>query len=145
MTDRIGPSHQLVADDIRARITSGEYEVGAPIPSTKKLVAQYEMSPTVVRHAVERLRADGVLIGHPGKAVYVRAKPGDAAVAGRDLKALTETVAELKRRTEGYTELEQAVSRLESNLMDLYARFGFEYSQSRQAGRKQQDEAMSHG
>jgi GntR family transcriptional regulator len=103
---RIGPSWQLVADDIRARIRSGEYPIGSPIPSTARLMAMHEVSSTVVRHAVEQLRSDGVLIGHSGKGVYVQAMPGDVRAPD---------------------DVAQAVGRIEANLIDLYGKLGFDY------------------
>lgn len=112
MAGTIGPSYQRVADDIRARIRSGEYQVGQPIPSTARLMDMHQVSSTVVRHAVEQLRADGVLVGHSGKAVYVQAMPGNAAGAP-DGAALT-----------GLT---QSVGRIEANLIDLYGKLGFDY------------------
>lgn len=106
MAARIGPSYQLVADDIRTRIRSGEYPIGEPIPSTARLMAMHEVSSTVVRHAVEQLRSDGVLIGHSGKGVYVQAMPDDA----RDP-----------------ADVAQSVGRIEANLIDLYGKLGFDY------------------
>ena len=109
---RIGPAYRLVADDIRGRIISGEYEVGQPIPSTPRLSEQYGVSKTVIRRAVELLAGDGILIGHAGKAVYVRARPQDDG-GGRD----------------DLGELATAVARIEANLIELYGRTGYDYPQ----------------
>jgi GntR family transcriptional regulator len=122
-----GPDYLRITDDIRDRIRSGEYTVGAAIPSTPRLEKQYGVSKTPVRQAVDQLRREGILTGQSGKGVYVKAMPEDAAAEQRDLKALSETVAELKRRTEGYAELEKTVSRLEDNLRELYGKFGYDY------------------
>lgn len=112
----IGPSYQLVADDIRTRIRSGEYEIGQPIPSTAKLMEMHRVSSTVVRHAVEQLRADGVLVGHAGKGVYVQAMPGDAP-GQADGQAAPEEVASLT----------ESVGRVEANLIELYGKLGYDY------------------
>jgi GntR family transcriptional regulator len=109
----IGPSYQLVADDIRARIRSGEYELGQPIPSTARLMQIHQVSSTVVRRAVEQLRTDGVLVGQPGKGVYVQAMPRDAA----DGAGLTPEM----------TGLTQSVGRIEANLIELYGKLGYDY------------------
>jgi GntR family transcriptional regulator len=133
MTASIGPSYQLVADDLRSKISSGEFQVGDPIPSTVKLMEQYGVSSTVVRHAVAQLRADGVLIGHSGKAVYVNAKPEDAAAERLSIEALTELVTglrdevrELAQRDE-VSGLRDALGRLEAQLIDLYGKLGYDY------------------
>jgi GntR family transcriptional regulator len=112
----IGPSYQLVADDIRTRIRSGEYEIGQPIPSTAKLMEMHQVSSTVVRRAVEQLRADGILVGHSGKGVYVQAMPDDVPdragghAAAQEMASLTESVG-----------------RVEANLIELYGKLGYDY------------------
>lgn len=141
MTDRIGPLYQQVADDIRARILRGEYPVGAPIPSTPKLGEQYGVSKTVVRWAVDQLRADGILTGQPGKAVYVKALPEEAAAGRRDLAALAREVAELKRRVRDNSDLHEIVSRIEGNLIELYGMTGNSYP----SGEREPDRRVRHG
>ncbi len=136
MTRRIGPSYQLVADDIRARIRSGEYQVGQAIPSTTKLMEQHGVSSTVVRHAVEQLRDDGVLIGHGGKAVFVQATPDDAAEERGDTRALAAQVSALRDEVHALTQrvgsldsagLHEALGRIEGNLIELYGKTANEY------------------
>lgn len=144
MTEDAGPFYQRIADDIRARIISGEYQVGAPIPSTPKLEQQHGVSKTAVRQAVEQLRAEGILAGHPGKAVYVRAKPDEAAAGQRDVAALAAEVAELKRRVRDDDDLREIVSRIEDNLVELYGRTGHDYPHPREADGQQKRRAR-HG
>ena len=128
MTSKIGPSYRRVADDLKARITAGEFPVGSPIPSTAKLVEHYGVSSTVVRHAVAELQAEGIVIGHSGKAVFVQARPSDA-------DAERVTTAQLAEDVSG---LHQAFSRLEANLIDLYGKTGYEYPRE-QTGEAGQD------
>ena len=117
MADIPGPLYQQVADDIRTRIVSGEYPVGTPIPSTLKLGERHGVSQTVVRKAVEQLRDEGVLVGQPGKAVYVKALPEQAAAGRRDLAALADEVAGVR----------DWLTRVETNLMELYGKTGYDY------------------
>lgn len=145
VTEHGGPSYQRVADDIRARIISGEYAVGAPIPSTPKLEEQYGVSKTVVRGAVDQLRAAGILAGHPGKAVYVHAVPDEAAAGQRDLKALGKQVAELKERVRDNEELREIVSRIEGNLIELYGKTGYDYPGTSDNGQQEQHRRARHG
>lgn len=144
MTEQSDLDHERVANGLLSRITSGEYETGKLIPSTKQLEQMYGVSQTTVRKAVVRLQNEGILEGRPGKGVVVKAMPEVAAAGMRDLKALSETVAELKRRTEGYAEMEKTVSRLESNLRDLYAKQGFVYPDAGH-GSEKRDKAVGHG
>lgn len=84
-----GPSHDVIAKDIRERIRSGEYPVGEPIPSTAALMDQHDVSKGPVRQAIEALKTEGLLLGRPGKGVYVIAIP---ASEDGDLAALTAQV-----------------------------------------------------
>lgn len=134
--ETIGPSHQLVADDIRSKISSGEYEVGAPVPSTQQMADAYGVSRTVIRQAVSQLQSDGILIGHSGKAVYVRATPEQAAKERQDAAALARQVTELRDEVHGLAaqvenlksaDLRDALTRVELNLADLYGKLGYDY------------------
>lgn len=80
MSEPVGrPAYQQVADDLRQKMASGELPVGAAIPSTAQMTRQYGVSSTVVRAAVSQLRSEGLLVGQPGKGVFVRALPGAAS------------------------------------------------------------------
>lgn len=133
MTGSMGPSYQLVADDIRSRISSGEYAVGSAIPSTRQLMTRHEASSTVIRRAVEQLRAEGILAGHPGKGVYVQATPDHAAQEQQDVKALGREVSQLRDEVRRLADDRAAVARLEVNLMDLYGKLGFDYPRDDEA------------
>lgn len=65
------PAYRQVAADLRAKIRAGSYAPGAPLPSTRQLMDAYDVSITVVRAAVNQLRLEGLVIGQPGKGVYV--------------------------------------------------------------------------
>jgi DNA-binding transcriptional regulator YhcF (GntR family) len=138
MTGSIGPSYQLIADDIRAKISGGELSVGDPIPSTAALMRQYGVSSTVVRRAVAQLEGQGVLIGHGGKAVYVQATPDDAAVQQSNINELGEKVTQLRGAvrelgervdsvSHGSDQLRDTVGWVEAQLIDLYGKLGYDY------------------
>jgi GntR family transcriptional regulator len=145
MAGKIGPDYQRLIDQIRSRITAGEYELGKPIPSTAALAGLTGLSVPVVRRAVSQLEADGILEGHPGKGVYVRAMPAEADSERQDLKTLSKQVTELQRRVSELDEraeagpgadvsreldgLREIVGRIEVNLIDLYGKMGHDYPQ----------------
>ncbi len=57
------------------RILSGELKVGDRLPSEHEIVRQYEMSRPVVREALLRLRADGLITAHQGLGTFVTHQP----------------------------------------------------------------------
>ncbi|MEV6527932.1 winged helix-turn-helix domain-containing protein [Longispora sp. NPDC051575] len=97
------PHYQRIADDLRARILDGTYPPGSSLPSAKKLMDSYGVSSTVIREATGALRAEGVVKGQPGKAVYVLREPdgvGEPSEAdlARTVADLVETVRLLSER-----------------------------------------------
>ncbi len=62
-----------LAGDVAARITREEIAPGERLPTEAEIAAQYGVSRTVVREAISRLRADGVLTARPGAGTFVTA------------------------------------------------------------------------
>jgi DNA-binding GntR family transcriptional regulator len=92
------PAYQQIADDLRAKIVSGSYAVGEALPSTAKLMEAYGGSITVVRAAIRELQTEGVLIGQPGKGVYVQRRPEAGAVKPGDVASQLAELADTVRR-----------------------------------------------
>jgi DNA-binding FadR family transcriptional regulator len=148
MAGSVGPEYQRLIDRLRADITSGEYPVGQTIPSTSALAKLTGVSAQVVRRAVGQLQADGILEGHPGKGVFVKAMPEEADQESRDVASLSRQVSELEERfgdlashpggasdadlaevRADIASLQEAQGRLEVNLIDLYGKMGYDYPQ----------------
>lgn len=66
------PSYRQLADLIRARIEAGEWEPGEPIPSETSLVQESGLARGTVRHAVQVLRDEGVVVTVPGRGTFVK-------------------------------------------------------------------------
>jgi len=60
-----------VADDIKKKILRGTLKPGAQIRTEAELCKEYEVSRTVVREAISRLRSDGMLVARQGIGVFV--------------------------------------------------------------------------
>jgi GntR family transcriptional regulator len=63
---------QRIIDDITGQIEAGRLRPGDQLPSAAELRAQYEVSITVVRAAVNWLKAVGLVEGVPGVGVFVK-------------------------------------------------------------------------
>ncbi len=63
---------QRLIDDITSQIEAGQLRPGDQLPSAAELRAQYDVSITVVRSAVNWLKAVGLVEGVPGVGVFVK-------------------------------------------------------------------------
>ncbi|MGH3737121.1 MAG: GntR family transcriptional regulator [Micromonosporaceae bacterium] len=113
MAEAIGrPAYLQVADDLRDKIASEAIPIGTAIPSTQQLVDRYEVSTTVVRAAINELRNEGLLMGQPGKGVFVVRKPGEKQPdTSAILDAITKRLDDVGETVHG---LEQRVEQLEA-------------------------------
>jgi DNA-binding transcriptional regulator YhcF (GntR family) len=167
MAERIGaPAYQQVADDLRSKISEGVLKVGEAIPSAAKLQESYKVSSTVVQRAINELRGEGLLIGQPGKGVFVKAVPKSEADVIGDLGDLAdrfavilrshgysgvtrEQVEELLRNSpesenpEEVEALRRWIAEIEASLIELYGRVGQPYPHRQEATGAQQRGAPS--
>lgn len=65
------PAYVRAAESLRDRILSGEFEVGAAMPSEPALADQYGISRTSLRNAVRQLRDWGLVETKQGAGTYV--------------------------------------------------------------------------
>lgn len=73
-SSRVGePLSQQVAEVLILEIRAGRLAVGSKLPTEAALVAQFEVSRTVVREAVSRLKSLGLVDSRQGSGVYVKA------------------------------------------------------------------------
>ncbi|MFI6758760.1 winged helix-turn-helix domain-containing protein [Micromonospora sp. NPDC050417] len=62
---------RLIANEITAKIKSGELAPGDKLPSTSQLADQYNVSPGTVHRALSLLHDRDLIIGQPGRGTYV--------------------------------------------------------------------------
>jgi GntR family transcriptional regulator len=68
------PMYRYIADDLRAKITSGELVPNAKLPTEGELSDQYTASRNTVREAIRRLTDEGLLESRPGQGTFVARK-----------------------------------------------------------------------
>ncbi|MER7888963.1 winged helix-turn-helix domain-containing protein [Micromonospora sp. NPDC094482] len=66
--------YQVLADELRAKIESGEWPPGTKLPSRSQLCKEYGVSDTVVGKAMMILRATGLTETLEGVGVFVAEK-----------------------------------------------------------------------
>ncbi|MGX1757839.1 winged helix-turn-helix domain-containing protein [Streptomyces lydicus] len=67
-----------IADEIKRQIRNEELAPGDRLPSEAKLMQDHDVSRTVARQAISRLREDGYAISHQGKGSFA-AMPSEGA------------------------------------------------------------------
>lgn len=65
------PKYQVIIDDIKSKILSGDYRVGDQIPTEASLQEKYGMSRQTVRKAILELSNEGFLRSEKGSGTYV--------------------------------------------------------------------------
>jgi DNA-binding GntR family transcriptional regulator len=82
MSDIAGPddggpqfAYMRVAEDISARIASGELGPGARLRSERDLAEHYGVAFHTIRRAMEVLRERGLIVSIHGRGTYVAERP----------------------------------------------------------------------
>ena len=94
------PLSTLVAESLSEKIRSGRLGLGTRLLTEAELCAEYEVSRTVVREAVARLRSEGLVIPEQGRGMFVSESPASRnfSIPEDALKTLPETIALLELR-----------------------------------------------
>lgn len=94
------PLSTTVADSLAEMIRSGALKPGGQLPTEAELCTRYDVSRTVVREAVARLRSEGLVIPQQGRGMFVSDGPAlrNFSISPEALKTLPETLALLELR-----------------------------------------------
>lgn len=64
-----------MADELGDAIRRGDFRPRSKLPSERELVQRYGTAPQTVRQAIAQLKAEGLVVGMPGRGTYVRESP----------------------------------------------------------------------
>ncbi len=95
--------YQDVADDMRRKITSGEWGADTMVPSRRALSAEYQVALTTVERAVAMLIAEGKLHADGRRGTYVTSTSGTNNNTSNSLFAIPATLSRNKRQIERAT------------------------------------------
>jgi len=101
------PAYRQIADSLREAIVSGRLAPGAPIPGTRLLASDLNVSRNTVNGALAQLRAEGYVVARPRAGTFVNARlpdallvvPGAVPSARRAGRAAVRTRAGQRRRS----------------------------------------------
>ncbi|MCY8234793.1 GntR family transcriptional regulator [Priestia endophytica] len=65
------PKYQVIIDNIKSKILSGDYNVGEKIPTESSIQEKYKVSRHTVRKAISELSTEGFLRSEKGSGTYV--------------------------------------------------------------------------
>lgn len=88
-----GPLYQTVASDIRKRIANGAWPPDSQLPNEAALCERYGVSRITLRHALDILVAEGLVVRNQGSGTFVRGTTITAGVRG--LSSFTEEMSAL--------------------------------------------------
>ncbi len=92
--------YRTIAEDLRSRITAGEYGAGRLLPSESALSAAYEVSRVTIRKSLELLRQEGLVDSRQGFGWFVAVDPVSQSLGrlGTIESQLAESGAEAVRK-----------------------------------------------
>jgi DNA-binding transcriptional regulator YhcF (GntR family) len=117
------PPFRQAADDLRKRISAGEFAPGERLPSIRRLADEYEISPQTVQNALRELRQANLVVAQQGRAFYVR-DPSRPQATGTDADRLAEAETEIRDLKDRVTALEADNAGLRALITELYSRIG---------------------
>lgn len=100
------PLSIVVAEDLAQAIRSGALAPGSQLRTEADLCRRYDVSRTVIREAIARLRSDGMVVSQQGRGMFVSEAPAphSFSISDEALRSLPETIALLELRLSVETE-----------------------------------------
>ena len=79
------PAFVQLQEALRGRISRRELQPGDQLPSATELMAEFGVSSTVVRSAINALKAEHLVVGQQGRGVFVAESGESPAAPGDDV------------------------------------------------------------
>lgn len=106
------PAYLQIAEDLRAGIAAGRYPVGGRLPVERELARQYGVTAMTVRHGIDVLRAEGVIVSQEKRGHFVARLPA-AGDSGRHDAEYDDLVTEIRAVREDLRQVHRRLDRLE--------------------------------
>lgn len=112
-----------VYEEILGHIAGGRYAEGRRLPSEPRLAEAYGVSRPVVREALSRLRADGVVVSRHGSGSYVQRRPAPEFLRLAPIGSVADLMRcfEVRMALEGEAAALAAARRSDDDLAEMQA------------------------
>ncbi|HEY9371723.1 MAG TPA: winged helix-turn-helix domain-containing protein [Streptomyces sp.] len=88
-------AYAQVADDLRRKIAAGGLKAGQRLDGNAKLAERYGVAAMTVRHALDILRDEGLIVSQQGRGTFVASDPPNVETSERD-RQLGDELSEIK-------------------------------------------------
>ncbi|MFI1510112.1 GntR family transcriptional regulator [Streptomyces sp. NPDC020597] len=88
-------AYEQVADDLRRRIASGGLKAGQRLDGNAKMAERYGVAAMTIRHALDVLRREGLIVSQQGRGTFVASDPADSG-ASVPSGGMTDELGEIK-------------------------------------------------
>ena len=114
-----------IYEEILEQIVLGKFLIGDRLPSENQLASDYKVSRAVVREALSRLLADGLVMTRQGSGTFVQRKPGREFLRLAPIGGIADLMRcfEFRIALEGETAYLAAQRRTEDNLAAMNETF----------------------
>lgn len=109
------PASRQVADELAARIESGDYSPGSSLPTYRQLAAEFDVAVNTALAAIRLLRDEGLVTIRKNAGARVRDRSSDVDVAA-ELRVLRDQVSALRA---DFSKAGDQLSELEGRLSTL--------------------------
>ena len=134
------PPYRQAADDLRKRISKGEFGKGEKLPSIRDLATEYGVAPQTMQNALRELRNAQLVVAQQGRAFFVR-DPDRPVGVGEDSERLATAENELRDLQERISGVERDNADLRALIIDLYSRTGQPYPHEESKGATRREQA----
>ncbi|WP_047121831.1 winged helix-turn-helix domain-containing protein [Streptomyces leeuwenhoekii] len=107
-------AYEQVADDLRKKIASGTLKAGQRLDGNAKMAERYGVAAMTIRHALDILRKERLIVSQQGRGTFVASDPESADSAER----ATQMVGELGEIKAALELINSRLDRLEEQVRE---------------------------
>lgn len=118
------PAYEQLADELRHAIATEQLRPNDRLPSTRQLSDEYGIAPMTVRHALQTLEDEGLIVARQGRGVFVH-PDAPTQTTGGDVKDVLDDARrmldEARTRLDTQPDAKDALDRAMEHLMAAHA------------------------